>query len=107
MIGTIDFDADHSGSTTLYLHRVVRLADLLELHLLLSFWANDARTEQFISGWVLQSFERAPTLPLEDGKQIRMRLSEEDPRVVWKMMSNAPLRLSLAYIATVSAVNRG
>jgi hypothetical protein len=92
---------------SIYLHRAVRLAELLELHVLMSFWGHPAIVEQVCGGWVLGLFERTPVLELEGGFQMKMRLSDEDPRQVWKMLTDAPLRLSLAYVATASATNRG
>jgi hypothetical protein len=35
--------------------------------------------------------------------QVKLRRSDEDPRQVWKMVTDTPLQLSLAYIATVSS----
>ena len=92
---------------TVALHRTIRLADLLELHLLLSFWSQHPSPEQLIAGWVLRLFESQPLIDLEGGYQIKMRLSDEDPRQVWKMVSDQTLQLSLCYVATVSATNRG
>ena len=92
---------------SVYMHRVARLAELLELHVIVSFWGDQAVLEQSCSGWVLGLFERTPALELEGGFQIKVRLSEEDPRQVWKMVTDEPLRLSLCYVATVSATNRG
>ena len=95
---------------TLFLHRVARLAELLELHFILSFWAKNPRDEQALAGWVLRQIEQSPFIPsefLERGElaaacDLKIRRSDEDPRQIWKMITSDPLRLSLAYIATVS-----
>ena len=37
-----------------------------------------------------------------DAIQLKIRSSDEDARTVWKMITDQPLQLSLAYIATIS-----
>jgi hypothetical protein len=37
---------------------------------------------------------------------LKIRWSDEDPRQVWKMITDLPLRLSLTYVATVSLKRR-
>jgi hypothetical protein len=106
MIGAHTFGVGENLRGTLYLHRTARLAELLELHVLISVWAEEAEFEQAVTGWVMQLFERVPVLEL-GADQLKMRLSEEDPRAIWKMVTNEPLRLSLAYVATISAAGRG
>jgi hypothetical protein len=98
------------AGVTLHLHRMRRLAELIELHFILSFWGGDPKTEQFIAGWVFRQLEQSPFVPdeyLSAGNwapefNLKIRWSDEDPRQVWKMITSEPLRLSLAYVATVS-----
>ena len=97
------------SGVTLYLHRVVRLAELLELHFILSFWARDAHSEHMLAGWVLQQLDQMPLVPLaptpygsSPASALKIRRSDEDPRQIWKLVTDERLRLSLAYIATVS-----
>jgi hypothetical protein len=100
---------------TLFLHRVARLGELLELHFILSFWAPAASDEQLLAGWVTRQLEQTPLIPDEFFAEesyvaemiapecdLKIRRSDEDPRQIWKMITDGPLRLSLAYIATVS-----
>jgi hypothetical protein len=108
--GSHDFGRDRVDSVTLFLHRVARLAELLELHFILSFWFRDGSKEHAFAGWVLHQFEETPFIPerylaLPDnvaGWTLKIRPSDEDARQVWKMITSDPLRLSLAYIGTVS-----
>jgi hypothetical protein len=117
VVGTTDFphDADYS-KVTLFLHRVTRLVDLLELHFVLSFWARNAGSEQTIAGFVFRQFERNPIVPEEFlvpfGSEpplfdVRVRWSDEDARQVWRMITDQPLRLSLACVATLAPKQRG
>jgi len=101
-------------SVTLFLHRVVRLAELVELHFMLSFWAQNASDEHVLAGWVISQLEQTPTIPDEffasDAMttecDLKIRRSDEDARQVWKMITDNPLRLSLTYVATVSPKRR-
>ena len=96
--------------TTLYLHRVRRLAELIELHFILSFWAGDSGSEQLMAGWTFRQLGQNPVVPVEyliptgwDPEfTLKIRWSDEDPRQVWKLISDQPMRFSLAYVATVS-----
>jgi hypothetical protein len=96
--------------TTLYLHRVRRLAELIELHFILSFWAGDSGSEQLLAGWTFRHLGQNPVVPdqyltplgWEPEFILKIRWSDEDPRQVWKMITDQPLRFSLAYVATVS-----
>jgi hypothetical protein len=45
---------------TLFLHNVERLADLAELHFILSFWSIDADNEHLLAGWVMSQLEPTP-----------------------------------------------
>ena len=45
---------------TLFLHNVERLADLAELHFILSFWSIKANNEHLLAGWVMSQLERTP-----------------------------------------------
>ena len=95
---------------TLLLHRVVRLAELLELHFILSLWAQDASMEHRLAGWIIRQLEQTPVIPREaiapyamaSEWDLKVRASDEDARQIWKMITDRPLRLSLAYVATVS-----
>lgn len=97
-------------AVTLYVHRVGRLAELIDLHFILSFWARAPHREQVLAGWVMFHLEQSPVVPdeffghrLMGGEcTLRIRWSDEDPRQVWKIITDMPLRLSLAYVATVS-----
>ena len=115
VIGTRDLsDSQHGQATvTLFLHRVVRLAELVELHFILSFWDSAAAVEQALAGWVMLQLEQTPVVPNEFLRKfgpggtmtewgLKIRWSDEDPRQVWKMITDQPLKLSLAYVATVS-----
>jgi hypothetical protein len=103
---------------TLYLHRIVVLGELLELHFILSFWSSFPHHEHLLSGWVLHELQRTPVIPdsitmnislpsggfttVALGRKVKIRRSDEDARQIWRMITDQPLRLSLAYIATVS-----
>jgi hypothetical protein len=101
--------ANPQTAVTLYLHRIARVADTLELHLLLTFWSFAPAAEQMWAGWVVREFERTPILPADAldpalpaaGLAVKVRSSDEDPRQLWKLVSSQPLRLSLAYVASV------
>ena len=60
----------------------------------------------------MQQLEATPLVPddafwnVRSPMQVKLRPSDEDPRQIWKMITDAPLRLSLAYIATVSLKTR-
>lgn len=113
VFGTGDFDrgVNTAGLVTLYLHRISPIGELLDLHFILSFWAAFGNAEHLLAGWVLRELDRTPVIPetfLDPGPvpstdfNVKVRRSDEDPRQVWKMITDQPLRLSLAYVATVS-----
>jgi hypothetical protein len=116
VVGTSDFPQNaYYSAVTLFLHRVARLVDLLELHFVLSFWVSDAGSEQQLAGLVFRQFERNPIVPEEFlvpfGSEpplfdVRVRWSDEDARQVWKMITDQPLRLSLACVATLAPKQR-
>ena len=99
---------------SLFLHRIARLAELVELHFMLSFWAQEADTEHLLAGFVMSQLEKTPTIPDEyfapDEMMIecdlKIRQSDEDARKVWKMISIDILQLSLTYVATISPKRR-
>ena len=106
--GTIDFNRAAQGEVSLYLHRISQLGDTLELHLLMSFWTESADSAHLMAGLAMQRIEQEPVIPpgfIRAGVplQVKLRRSDEDPRQVWKMVTDRSLQLSLAYIATVSA----
>jgi len=112
VLGTTEFnDVDQRNRVTLFLHRIVALEELLELHFILSFWAHFAQVEQVLAGAVMRELEQTPVVPDRfiaehlapaPGCEVKIRRSDEDPRQIWRMITDMPLRLSLAYIATVS-----
>src|SRR5688572_2188701 len=109
VFGTGDFYRAAESVVSLYLHRISYLGDVLELHVLLSFWTREARSAHQLAGLVMQRIEQEPIVPPallmqpDVPLQVKLRRSDEDPRQVWKMVTDAPLQLSLAYIATVSS----
>jgi len=108
VFGTEDFNRGAETIVSLYLHRISHLGDVMELHVLLSFWPRDAGAAHYLAGLVMQRIEQEPIVPpaclpqAEVPLQVKLRRSDEDPRQVWKMVTDTPLQLSLAYIATVS-----
>jgi TIR domain-containing protein len=64
VIGTDGFGYS-SHSVTLFLHRVARLAELVELHFLLSFYSPTPSTEHVLAGWVMFQLEQTPIIPHE------------------------------------------
>jgi hypothetical protein len=94
------------NGVTLCLHRVTRLAELLELHFILSVWSQRADGGHWLAGWIIRHLERHPLVPDQyvgnDAIRLKIRSSDEDARTVWKMITDQPLQLSLAYIATIS-----
>ena len=88
---------------------------LIELHFILSFWADNADMEQVGAGGVMLQIELNPIVPdeyfgpdwMETDCILRVRWSDEDPRHVWKMITDEPLRFSLACVATVSPKGMG
>jgi hypothetical protein len=113
VIGTNEFGY-LQNSVTLFLHRVARLAELIELHFILSFWARTPSEEHVLAGWVIFQLEQTPIIPNEffspdamtTEYDLKIRWSDEDARQVWKMITDKPLRLSLTYVATVSPKRR-
>ncbi len=109
-----DFSSMYLPGVTLFLHRVARLAELVELHFILSFLADDPSLEHVLAGWVMSQLEQTPIIPdeyFEPGAMttecdLKIRRSDEDARQVWKMITDEPLRLSLAYVATISPKGR-
>src|SRR5262249_36631290 len=81
------------NAVTLLLHRVERLAELLELHFILSFWSQTSDREHMLAGWVMRELERVPMIPThffadgaaDCGCDVKIRSSDEDARQVWKM----------------------
>jgi len=111
VIGTHDFvDLMNENCVTLLLHRVVRMAESVDLHFMLSFWTFAASLEHVLAGWVISQLERTPIIPDEYFSPdevtseliLKIRRSDEDARQVWKMVTDDPLRLSLTYVATIS-----
>jgi hypothetical protein len=105
------FSSPADSSVTLFLHRLSRLSESLELHFILTFWINAADSEQMTAGWVMRELERTPIIPEEAiarfiqeplAVSVKVRTSDEDARQIWKMITDQPLRLSLAYVATIS-----
>ena len=111
--GTADFQ-QRSVTVTLFLHRARRLGEVLDLHFIVSFWGHAAINEHRLAGWVMHQFERVPVIPdeyLVVGRQsvdcdLKIRRSDEDPRHIWQMITDEPLRLSLAYVATITPRSR-
>lgn len=105
-----DFVKNQQLHVTLFLHRVERLGELLELHFILSFWGYFAISDHRLAGWVIRQLERTPVIPGEYFSpgpeavecELKIRCSDEDSRQVWQMITDEPLRLSLSYVATVS-----
>lgn len=115
IVGTSDFLQFNKLCVSLFLHRVVRLGGLLELHFILSIWGHGGAIEHRLAGWVMREFEQTPILPVDPAESspdiidwdLRIRRSDEDPRQIWQMITDEPLRLSLAYVATVSRREKG
>jgi hypothetical protein len=111
-IGTSEFEIMTGNTGTLFLHRITRLAELLELHFILSFWGHASDIEYLMAGWAMSELERTPVIPenhfsfyLEDAPlELKIRRSDEDARRIWKMVTDRSLRLSISYIATVAPV---
>jgi hypothetical protein len=114
VVGTDWFSTHDDSAVTLFLHRIARLAELIELHFILSVWMRDPHLQQAMAGWVMSQLEQTPIIPdeyFESGAMtaeydLKIRWSDEDPRQVWKMITDDRLRLSLAYVATVSPQRR-
>jgi TIR domain/Pvc16 N-terminal domain len=110
VFGSSEFFSVPQSTVSLYLHRVVHRSDSLELHVLLSFWTNYVGAAQNLVGQVIRHFDHEPVVPttyfrqLQVPVRVKIRRSDEDPRQVWKMVTDQPLQLSLAYVATVSVV---
>lgn len=110
VVGTSDFLQLNKLCVSLFLHRVVRLGSLLELHVILSVWGHTAVNEHRLAGWVMRELEQTPILPVTPLEpmpngidwNLKIRRSDEDPRQIWQMITDEPLRLSLAYVATIA-----
>ena len=116
---------------TLYLHRISRVASSLELHFILSCWTNHSSGDHAMAGWVMAEMDRlshqladpaSASVLIPDGSspapaykevrqpidlelapyRLRVRRSDEDARQIWKLITDRPLRLSIAYVAIVS-----
>jgi len=111
-LGTDEFERMTPNAGTFYLHRVTRLAELLELHFIISCWGHASDVEYLLAGWVMSELERTPVIPAVyfadnvagPALELKVRRSDEDARKVWKMVTDQPLRLSLSYIATIAPV---
>lgn len=112
VIGTDPFGwGGDEDAVMLSLHRVRRIAELLELHFILAFKVRDVDRQYSLLGWVIRQFERTPAIGSEYFEPIlpdappklalKIRPSDEDPRQIWKMITDNPLLLSLAYIGTI------
>jgi hypothetical protein len=109
LVGTRDFLQLNQLCVSLFLHRVVRLGSLLELHFILSIWGHIAANEHRLAGWVMRELEQTPILPVDPMESapngtdwdLKIRRSDEDPRQIWQMITDEPLRLSLAYVAAI------
>ena len=105
-----DVAISQQNCVTFFLHRVARLAESVELHFILSFWSYSGQVEHVLSGWVMRQLERTPLLPASAYSDpqsppafvLKIRRSDEDARQIWRMITSEPLRLSLAYVATLS-----
>jgi hypothetical protein len=113
VIGTSELyrvNINQRNCVTLFLHRVARLAESVELHFILSFWSLNGDGEHMLSGWVMRQLEKTPLLPVSfyafsdspPAFTLKIRRSDEDARQIWRMITSEPLRLSLAYVATLS-----
>jgi len=117
VVGATDFMKRNMAGlyVTLFLHRIVRFDASLELHFILSLWGHYAIGEQRLAGWLIRQIEQTPIIPGDyfspdstgGGCELKIRRSDEDPRQIWQMITDEPLRLSLAYVATVSPQIRG
>ena len=111
-LGTNEFERMAPNAGTFFLHRITRLAELLELHFIVSCWGHASDVEYMLAGWVTSELERTPVIPAEyfadrlavSTLELKIRRSDEDARKVWKMVTDQPLRLSLSYIATIAPV---
>lgn len=109
VIGTDEFVTMRPNACTCFLHRVKRLAEVLELHFILSCWGHASDVEHLLAGWLTSELERTPVIPAQyfsdrlSGSDLllKIRRSDEDARAIWKMVTDQPLRLSLSYVATV------
>ena len=109
-VNTIDHNNCNRNAVTMLMHRAARLGESLELHFLLSLWGIAAAAEHKLAGWVIHHLERHPMVPDEFFNycpagppcNLKIRRSDEDPRRIWNMITDEPLCLSLAYVATVS-----
>lgn len=109
VVSARDFVQTQQLHVTLFLHRVVRLGDLLELHFILSFWGYYAISDHRLAGWVIHQLGQTPVIPgkfFDPGPEavkcgLKIRRSDEDARQIWQMITDEPLRLSLSYVATV------
>jgi len=131
--GELDPSADFGTSLTLYLYRVlinehVRSQPLargssdsalplsLDMHFLITVWAESAAAEQTICAWAMQQLHQHPimdvsSLTAEGGWRnddvvqiIPAELSNEDLMRVWDALA-PDYRLSLSYIARVVRID--
>ncbi|MDZ7754050.1 MAG: DUF4255 domain-containing protein [Gammaproteobacteria bacterium] len=131
--GELEPNAEFGTSLTLYLYRVLinehvrsqpsvrggdsdKLPLPVDLHFLISIWADSAAAEQTICAWVMSQLHQHPimdvsSLTLEGGWRqddvvqiIPAELSNEDLMRIWDAL--APnYRLSLSYIARVIRID--
>ena len=131
--GELEPDADFGTSLTLYLYRVlfnehVRSQPLaggssdaalplsLDLHFLISVWADSAAAEQTICAWAMHQLHQHPIMDVsslsEEGgwrnddvvQIIPAELSNEDLMRIWDALA-PDYRLSLSYIARVIRID--
>ena len=131
--GELETEADFSTSLTLYLYRVTMNEHLrsqpavkgvgarplplsLDLHFLISIWADSAAAEHSICAWVMSQLHQHPIMDVssltEEGgwrkddvvQIIPAELSNEDLMRIWDALAPA-YRLSLSYIARVVRID--
>lgn len=92
----------------------------LELHFLLTAWAQDPSTESTLAGWLMAHMEREPLLthnvlnrngkifqPNESVEVVAAELTTQDLFTIWERLGAPAYHLSIPYMARIIEVECG
>lgn len=110
---TNEFRLPMNTGISLFLHRIMQdSTSLIELHLIVTAWGFNANVQHLIIGWVVEYLKRNPILPIEKlsdagldaippGVTLRMFPSTENPREIWRAITDQPYQISASYVLRV------
>ena len=110
---TNEFHLPMNTGISLFLHRIVQdSTSLVELHVILTAWGFSASVQHLVIGWVVEYLKRHPILPVEKtdesqldaippGVTLRVFPSSENPREIWRSITDKPYQISASYVLRV------